>query len=189
MIIDADDGCVLRGECERVLLTRCPPRDSNVERPGAAAFGGTVYGFIRQKANAEVLSTEDDGEMRRLLNGWFGPEGKSGSGRLAVPSSGFYGTFWFHRICDAVTVYGVPPPPPPPQKKKKKSSAAAAAGEAPGVEYSTANFVMHNIHNFTTEHSVYREMAKGGRGTWSNVEVKPLPRSQSGRRRRKMAER
>jgi hypothetical protein len=30
MIIDADDACVLRGGCERVLLTRCPPRDSNV---------------------------------------------------------------------------------------------------------------------------------------------------------------
>jgi hypothetical protein len=57
-------------------------------------FGGTVYGFIREKENAEVLSTADDGDVRRLLNGWFGPEEKSGGGRLAVPSSGFYGTFW-----------------------------------------------------------------------------------------------
>ena len=41
MIMDADDGCVLRGECERVLLTRCPPRDANVERPSAKKdFGG-----------------------------------------------------------------------------------------------------------------------------------------------------
>lgn len=189
MILDADDGCVLRGECERVLLTRCPPRDSNVERPGASAFGGTVYGFIRDKTNAEVLSMEDDREVRRLLNGWFGPEGKSGGGRLAVPSSGFYGTFWFRKICDAVTVYGVPPPPRPPPlspKKKKKREAGEAVG-APAVEYSTANFVMHNIHNFTTEHGIYRAMAKGGRGAWINVNVKPMPRSQLSRRRGKRA--
>jgi hypothetical protein len=164
MIVDADDGCVLRGECERVLLTRCPAQDTDVVRPAAAAFGGTVYAFIRAKDNAEVLSTEDDADVRRLLNGWFGAEGKSGGGRLAVPSSGLYGTFWFRTICDSVAVYGVPPPPP-------QNAAAAAA-----VVYSTAHFVMHNIHNFTTEHGIYREMAKEG-GTWSNVEVKALRRA------------
>ena len=157
MIMDADDGCVLRGECERVLLTRCPPRDSPVTRPSAVSFGGTVYGFIREQKHAEVLSVEEDLDVRRTLNGWFGKDGKSGGGRVAVPSSGFYGAFWFRKICDAVTVYGVPP----------------ARDEVVKVEYSTANFVMHNIHNFTTEHTIYREFAREG-GSWPNVKIKPL---------------
>ena len=102
-----------------------------------------------------------------------------------MPSSGFYGTFWFHKICDDVTVYGVPP----------------RAREA--LSYSTANFVMHNIHNFTTEHAVYRAMSsetaehdggggqkiqeeEGRRGgsTWSNLRVKPLAALQQQQQRR-----
>ena len=55
-----------------------------------------------------VLSAEDDAGVRRLLNDWFGPEGKSGGGKVSMPSSGFYGTFWFRKVCDKVTVYGVP---------------------------------------------------------------------------------
>jgi hypothetical protein len=41
-------------------------------------------------------------------------------------------------------VYGVPPPPLPPKKKEAGGAAAAV------LEYSSAKFVMHNIHNFTT---------------------------------------
>ena len=44
--------------------------------------------------------------MRRLLNEWFGAQGKSGNGRESIPSSGFYGSFWFRKICDKVRLGG-----------------------------------------------------------------------------------
>jgi hypothetical protein len=37
-------------------MSRCPPRDLPIQRPNAADHGDSVYGFIKQKTNAEVLS-------------------------------------------------------------------------------------------------------------------------------------